>query len=44
MVTADHPNVIRGGVCAYIRESLPARNFSDSDLTNKRASLLYIDL
>ena len=34
MVRADHPiNVKRGGVCAYIRESLPVRNFSDSYLS-----------
>ena len=33
MWRADHPNdVKRGGVCAYIRESLPARNFSNSYL------------
>ena len=33
MGRADHPNdVKRGGVCAYIRESLPARNFSNSYL------------
>ena len=35
MGRADHPNdVKRGGVCAYIRESLPARNFSNSYLRN----------
>ena len=33
MVRADHPNnVKRGGVCAYVRESLPARNFRNSYL------------
>ena len=33
MVRADHPNnVKRGGVCAYVRESLPARNLSNSYL------------
>ena len=31
MARADHPNnVKRGGVCVYIRESLPVRNFSNS--------------
>ena len=55
MVTADHPsNVKKGGVCAYIRESLPVRNFSNSYLSecltlevtisNKKGLLLYIDL
>ena len=34
MVKADHPNNIkRGGVCAYVRESLPVRNFSNSYLS-----------
>ena len=34
MVRADHPNnVKRGGVCAYARESLPVRNFSNSYLS-----------
>ena len=34
MVRADHPNNIkRGGVCAYVRESLPVRNFSNSYLS-----------
>ena len=34
MVRADHPNnVKRGGVCAYVRETLPFRNFSNSYLT-----------
>ena len=34
MLRADHPNnVIRGGVCAYVRESLPVRNFSNSFLS-----------
>ena len=34
MVTADHPNNIkRGGVCAYVRETLPVRNFSNSYLS-----------
>ena len=33
MVRADHPNnVKRGVVCAYFRESLPVRNFSNSYL------------
>ena len=31
---ADHPNnVKRGGVCAYVRETLPFRNFSNSYLS-----------
>ena len=30
MVRADHPNnVKRGGVCAYVRVSLPVHNFSN---------------
>ena len=30
MVRADHPNnVKRGGVCAYVRETLPFRNLSN---------------
>ena len=34
MVRADHPNnVKRGGVCAYGRETLPFRNFSNSYLS-----------
>ena len=34
MVRADHPNnVKRGGVCAYARESVPVRNFSNSYLS-----------
>ena len=34
MVRANHPNnVKRGGVCAYVRESLPVRNFSNSYLS-----------
>ena len=34
MVRADHPNhVKRGVVCAYVRESLPLRNFSNSYLS-----------
>ena len=34
MVRENHPNnVKRGGVCAYIRESLPDRNFSNSYLS-----------
>ena len=34
MVRADHPNNIkRAGVCAYVRESLPVRNFSNSYLS-----------
>ena len=34
MGRADHPNNIkRGGVCAYVRESLPVRNFSNSYLS-----------
>ena len=34
MVRADHPNnVKRGGVCAYVRETLPVRNFSNSYLS-----------
>ena len=34
MVRADHPNKVkRGGVCAYVRESLPVRNFSNSYLS-----------
>ena len=34
MVRADHPNNIkRGGVCAYVRESLPVCNFSNSYLS-----------
>ena len=55
MVRADHPNnVKREGVCAYVRESLPVRNFSNSYLSecltlevtisNKKGLLLYIDL
>ena len=35
MVRADHPNNIkRGGVCAYVRETLPFRNFSNSYLSD----------
>ena len=34
MVWADHPNNVKGGsLCAYVRESLPVRNFSSSYLT-----------
>ena len=34
MVKADHPsNVKRGGVCAYVRESFPLCNFSNSYLS-----------
>ena len=34
MVREDHPNnVKRGGVCAYVKESLPAHNFSNSYLS-----------
>ena len=34
MMRADHPNnVKRGGVCAYVRETLPFRNFSNSYLS-----------
>ena len=34
MVRVDHPNnVKRRGVCAYVRESLPVRNFSNSYLS-----------
>ena len=34
MVRADHPNnVKRAGVCAYVRESLPVCNFSNSYLS-----------
>ena len=34
MVRADHPNnVKRGGVCGYVTESLPVRNFSNSYLS-----------
>ena len=34
MVKADHPNnVKRGSVCAYVRASLPVRNFSNSYLS-----------
>ena len=34
MVRTDHPNNLkRGCVCAYIRESLPVRNFSNSYLS-----------
>ena len=48
MMRADHPIVKRGGVCAFIGESLPVCNFSNSNsnlnLTNLRALLLYIDL
>ena len=34
MVRADHPNNIkRAGVCAYVRESLPVCNFSNSNLS-----------
>ena len=52
MVRADHPNnAKRGGVCAYVRESLPVRNFNNSYLSGcltlkvtilviKRATLL----
>ena len=33
MVRADYPNNIKkGGVCAYVRESVPVRNFSNSYL------------
>ena len=36
MVRADHPNnVKRGGVCAYVREFLPFRNFSNSYLSER---------
>ena len=42
MVRVDHPNnVKRGGACAYVRESLPVRNFSNSYLSE---FLLYTDL
>ena len=55
MVRAVHPNKVkRGNVCAYIREPLPARNFSNSYLskcltpevtiTNKKHYIIYIDL
>ena len=31
---ADHPNNVKGrGVCAYVRESLPVSNFSNSYLS-----------
>ena len=34
IMRAEHPNnVKRGGVCAYIRKSLPVRNFSNSYLS-----------
>ena len=34
MVRADHPNnVKRGGVCAYVRETLPFRSLSNSYLS-----------
>ena len=34
MVRAAHPNnVKRGRVCAYVRESLPVRNFTNSYLS-----------
>ena len=34
MVKVDHLiNVKRGGVCAYVRQSLPVRNFSNSYLS-----------
>ena len=34
IVRADHPNnVKRRGVCAYVRESLPDHNFSNSYLS-----------
>ena len=34
MVRADHPNNLeRGGECAYVRESLPVLNFSNSYLS-----------
>ena len=34
MVRVDHPNnVKRGGVCAYVMESLPVRNFSNPYLS-----------
>ena len=34
MVRVDHPNNIeRGGVYAYVRETLPFRNFSNSYLS-----------
>ena len=34
MVRADHPNNVKsGGVCAYVRESLPVRNFGNSYLS-----------
>ena len=34
MVRTDHPNnVKRGGVCAYVRETLPFRNFTNSYLS-----------
>ena len=34
MMRVDHPNNIkRGSVCAYVKESLPFRNFSNSYLS-----------
>ena len=34
MVRADYPNNIKkGGMCAYVRESVPVRNFSNSYLS-----------
>ena len=34
MVRADHPHNVKGrGVCAYVRESLPVLNFSNSYLS-----------
>ena len=34
MVRADHPNnVKKGGACAYVRESFPVHNFSNSYLS-----------
>ena len=55
MVRADHPNnVKREGVCTYVRETLPVRNFSNSYLSEcltievtvieRATSLIYIGL
>ena len=56
MVRADHPNNLkRGGVYAYVRESLPVRNFGnlylrecltlEVTISNKKATLsLCVDL
>ena len=43
MVKADHPNnVKRGSMCAYVRASLPVRNFSNSYLSKCLAVTILI--